>query len=195
MITAVVAGRCRWPLSLAGDCKPAMVKAVNRRILSRNMIAEYIGYAGHRLQSSVGVVLTREDVKRASKNARSIIARCKGSSQVQARVKDPCGGVSRRSNKMVGHIYIGQAAGVLEACHQAGRGARTQHFSAGGRCGPGILEKVCTVLISFQKLQTLLEDETYVTGSLMIPLISYLRNGLKKAAGCYCQPPDMAEEA
>ena len=45
-----------------------------------------------------------------------------------------------------------------------------------------ILEKVCTVLTPFQKLQKLFEGENYVTGSLLIPLISDLRNGLEKAA-------------
>ena len=58
-----------------------------------------------------------------------------------------------------------------------------------------ILKKVCTVLTHFQKLQKLLEGENYVTGSLLIPLISDLRNGLEKAANRYSQPPDMAEEA
>ena len=48
---------------------------------------------GHRLQSSVGVVFTREDVKRALKNARSAIAWYKGSSQAQAHLNDRCEGV------------------------------------------------------------------------------------------------------
>ena len=48
---------------------------------------------------------------------------------------------------------------------------------------------------SFSEATKLLEDENYVTGSLLIPLINDLRNGLEKAADRYSQPPDIAEEA
>ena len=55
------------------------------------------------------------------------------------------------------------------------------------------MEKVCIVLTPFQKLQKLLEGENYVTGGLMIPRISNLRNGLENAADRYFPPADMAE--
>lgn len=62
MITAVVT-----------NCEPAMVKV--GRILSKNEVTEYIGFAGHLLQSSVEELFTGEDVKHALKYARSTIAR------------------------------------------------------------------------------------------------------------------------
>lgn len=98
-----------------------------------------------------------KDAKRALKNARSTIARYKGSSQAQASLKDNCEGVkikrmaysSIRSNKGVVHFYIGQAADLLDTFYyQAGYDARAQNFSTDGRSRLGdwaILLKICTV--------------------------------------------------
>lgn len=51
------------------------------------------------------------------------------------------------------------------------------------------------MLTSCQKLQRFLEGDNYVPGSLLIPFISDLRNGLEKSAYRYSQPLDMTEEA
>ena len=92
--------------------------------------------------------LYREDVKRVLKNAQSTIARYKGSRQTQVYLKDRYEGVMTKRmvilqdvpiNKVTIIIYIGQAAGVLQTYHQAGRDSRAQHFSTDGRSGLGDL--------------------------------------------------------
>ena len=96
---------------------------------------------------------------------------------------------------MIVHFYIGQVAGTLETCHQARRDARAQHISTDGRSGLGDLGKGLYRVDTFPEATKDSRGENYVTGNLVIPLISDLRNGLEKAADRYSQPLYMADNA
>lgn len=174
------------------DCEPSRVKA--GRILTNDRVLVHIGCTCHRLECVTALVFDGPGVKKSMALARSLVTRYTKSSQAADRLEELCCTVGIAPLKVIQDVetrWWSTQSMVERLAHL--RRAIELHESLNNVApllGPvdwNVFELLEPVLAPFMCVQKKLESN-HVTGSLVVPLICDLRNGLEVERQALQQP-------
>lgn len=173
--------------AITTDCEPSMVKM--GRILEEKGVCAHVGCCNHRLESTTGIVFNGPGVKKVMTLARGLVSRYTTSSQMGDRlaqfVKTYLGSDNKKPIQDVVTRW-------WSSCAMSGRLLELrkpiEKHEEADKLEPmlsssdwAVLDMLHVTLEPFMHTQRTLEGCTYVTGSLVVPMIHDLRDSLEGA--------------
>lgn len=188
-------------VAVVTDCEPSMVKA--GRLLEERNITKHVGCAAHRLQSSTGKVFAAPQVEATLGRLRKLVTRYKSSSQATAQLITSCVQATVKPVRVVQDVptrwsstyssierilHLEKAIKLHETLSDLDPILTSKDWA--------MLALLKLALAPQHVLQKVFEGDSYVTGSLVIPLIADLRTSMVEAVE-ECNPTlsPVAEES